>query len=95
MKGIGRLSLLKRLKTSHAEAPAQARETRALEAMERWVCVCGGGASKAETPRLRTWSLIFRERGREREREGEKHPSVVSFVPRPGPGPNAQPRHVP
>ena len=44
---------------------------------------------------LRFYLLIFREKGRKREREGEKHQCVVaSHVPfHRGPGP--QPRHVP
>ena len=40
------------------------------------------------------YSFLFSERGREGEREGEKHQCVVaSCVPYWGPGP--QPRHVP
>ena len=46
--------------------------------------------------RKRFYLFIFRERGREGEREGEKHQSVVCLLLTPnyqGPGPN--PRHMP
>ena len=46
-------------------------------------------------PHLKTCPLILeRERGREGEREGEKHPSFDSHMC-PDQGPNMQPRHVP
>ena len=38
---------------------------------------------------------LFRERGREGEREGEKHQCVVAPHVRPTGGPGPQPRHVP
>ena len=39
--------------------------------------------------------FIFRERGREGEREGEKHQYVVPSQAPPHWGPDLQPKHVP
>ena len=43
----------------------------------------------------RFYLFILRERGREREREGEKHQCVVASHCTPHWGPGLQPRHVP
>ena len=43
----------------------------------------------------RFYLFIFRERGREGEREGEKHQCVVASHVAPTEGPGPQPRHVP
>ena len=44
---------------------------------------------------LRLYLFIFRERGREGEREGGKDQCVVASRVRPSPGPGQKSRHVP
>ena len=44
---------------------------------------------------LRFCLFMFRERGREEEREGEKHQCVVASRSSPHWGPGLQPRHAP
>ena len=63
---------------------------------------CLASTKYAEKIFLRFYLLIFRERGREGEREGEKHHlaremsiACLSLAPPTDRGPNLQPRHVP
>ena len=43
----------------------------------------------------RFYLFIFRQKGREEEREGEKHQCVVASLVAPDWGPGLEPRHVP